>query len=171
MTGKPDSVKADYAESSQAHILRLHGDVRYGDVIALQQFISQLSRPVKPFRIDLTRCSHLDSTALGTLALVAKLGKETGVSKPEVLVREGVLLETLLGVCFDLVFRLSVTEQGIESADFSEIEPLNTVQPDSLETLQNVVSTAHQSLADISEKNTLIFKDVNLLLSALAKKE
>ncbi|NVJ50816.1 MAG: hypothetical protein HWE11_10540 [Gammaproteobacteria bacterium] len=160
------TIKTDYVQTQNFHIIRFHNDVRYGDVVSLQQFIQSQAPLSKPYIIDLTNCSHLDSTALGTLALIAKQSREVELDKPIIFVTQGTLYETIMGVCFDLVFQLELVASSPLDQSFSALDESAT---ESVEKLTEAVTMAHQLLAEISEENELQFKDVNRLLTGLAK--
>ncbi|WP_144394924.1 STAS domain-containing protein [Pleionea sediminis] len=153
--------KIEYAKIEQFHVFRLNGDIRYGDVVSLQQFVEQLKSENLAFILDLTNTNHLDSTALGTLALMAKYSREAGVEKATIYVTDPIVKETLLGVCFDLVFNIESAEAPLNpSESFAEVEPVDI----EAESLAGVVKKAHLTLADICESNKALFKDVNDLL-------
>ncbi len=152
--------KVEYAKTDDFHLLRLNGDVRYGDVVTLQRFIEQLKTIALPYIIDLTNTRHLDSTALGCLALVSKNTNETQVERATIYVTDPVVIETLMGVCFDMVFSIQTKVPVLAGTDFSQIDSDETNH----EELESTVKKAHKTLAEISESNEQLFQDVNTLL-------
>ncbi|NVJ60031.1 MAG: STAS domain-containing protein [Gammaproteobacteria bacterium] len=152
--------KIEYANIDEGHVIRLHGDIRYGDVVPLHQLLEGIGNNEKSFVIDLTRCTHLDSTALGTLALVAKKSRSLDQqSRPLIYISKPVVKEALLGVCFDLIFDIVNCDPELK-ADYELIK--NEVND--TETIRKTVAAAHQRLAEISQSNNELFKDVNLLI-------
>lgn len=152
--------KVEYAKTERFHLLRLNGDVRYGDVVALQQFIERLKTTALPYIIDLTNTRHLDSTALGCLALISKNTNETQVEQATIYVTDPVVIETLMGVCFDMVFSIQTKAPELSDTEFSQLDS----DKSSHEQLESTVKKAHKTLAEISEANELLFEDVNILL-------
>lgn len=155
------SAKVSYSNINNKHCIKLRGDVRYADVIRLQSYVEQLNEAQQSFVIDVTEATHLDSTALGSLALIAKLASQQKLPKPDIFVTNPQVYEALLGVCFDRVFNIQQERLDTSNCQFESISS----EEEEIEQLTGAVHTAHQALADLSESNRELFKDVNDLLS------
>lgn len=152
--------KVSYSLFDNSHCIKFCGDVRYSDVTQLHTYITQLHPQNLSFVIDVTQASHLDSTALGSLAYIAKTATSLGLSQPVIYVTCPQVHEALLGVCFDRVFEIKQEAIDTSNCDFEAIG----ADDSEIEQLTEAVHSAHQALADLSESNRKIFKDVNDLL-------
>ncbi|MEE4245831.1 MAG: STAS domain-containing protein [Kangiellaceae bacterium] len=156
------TTKIQYGQTNGSHVFKMSGDIRYGDIIALQQYLEHFDLNNLTVLVDLSEASHLDSTALGVLAILAIKCREDGEQKPTIYVDNPVVIEALMGVCFDLIFNI---ENQFESPDVY-LEDIASASG-TLADVSGTVTVAHKALSEISDSNQELFKDVNKLLKKL----
>ncbi len=152
----------EYAQLEHVHLFRFAGDIRYSEVAKLHQFVEALKDTKQVYVLDLYNAVHLDSTAIGVLALMAKQQRSVTSKKPIIHLTDNTVKEALLGVCFDLIFDFS--ESLIEYSN-KEWVNLNDDKARDLEELKETIRSAHIWLSEIDEKNAFLFHSVNQMLA------
>jgi anti-anti-sigma regulatory factor len=152
--------KVGYAVINNKHCFKLKGDIRYSDVTGLQELLDTLDLAGADCLIDLTKATHLDSTAMGCIAQIAIKSRGAEASPPVILLSSQHLYESLLSVCFDKVFDIQFDSLEQSESDFNPVQGEVTIDK-----LRQSVIAAHKTLSEISESNQNLFQDVNELLN------
>ncbi len=138
--------------------IKFTGTVRYSHCSGLESHINQLfaDKQCTQVVVDLEQAEVLDSTALGLLAKVAIEMKKYCETRPVIFMVEGELHRIINRVCFDQVFDVVFDRKPLRSDD---LEALNTAPSDEESVLKRVIG-AHRSLAELSESNESLYRDI-----------
>lgn len=129
---------------------------------------SMMEQGCSLFVVDLSGCSGMDSTFLGVLAGIGlRLRRSGSGGQVQLLHVSCHNLEVLETMGLDRLFSM---QQGVGNVDAAPMEllplPGTTLGGMDRETLANVVWEAHQTLAQVDDRNASLFQGVNDVLCA-----
>lgn len=158
-----------YGRHDRTLVLRLVGDIRHtatGSFVtstALNDFLEARlkARDFDDIVIDLSATQGIDSTHLGLLARTSVILQEVEGRQPTLYTPREKITHLLRAMGFDTVFNLVDSESALV-AD----ESLPAAEEDAAVRAPRVVLDAHRTLAALSEKNAIAFKDVVKILEA-----
>ena len=152
-----------YSEHGGVHFLRFRGDIRHDMAPMLEDFLDQLDRrgAGHNYMIDLTETYSIDSTMLGLLAKIANRVREHGDAPPTLVCAGEDIVDLLIGIGFDQVFRLI----ACDGAPLGEGSPLEAGETDR-QALAHTMIDAHKELIALKDDNRLLFEDVIQLLES-----
>lgn len=158
-----------YGLHDQTLVLRLVGDIRHtasGSLVsstALDDFIDARldEHRFDDIVIDLSETEFIDSTHLGLLARTAVFLREKDHKNPTIYSPKTKITHLLRAMGFDTVFNVLETSASPEA---SQALPESSAAPE--QRASKVILEAHRTLAALSEKNAVAFKDVIKLLEA-----
>lgn len=150
------NAKFYYGEVGAVFVLKITGFLRFNQCAALEYFLKKILIKHAPddLLVDLSEAESLDSTALGLLAQIALQFEKMKHKKAQLCCRDNDLKKILLSMSLEQLF------------EFTNNAPVNTSLPelsikadsDSAQTQR--VLHAHETLMDLSEKNSKEFKSV-----------
>lgn len=150
-----------YARCDQVHCLRLLGEVRYPLAPTLEHCLNRLlaSGTHRPFAIDLTAVSAIDSTNLGLLARLASRLRQRGDPILTLISDNEDINELLLALGFDDVCHILPSS--------NDPSPKGVLLPDQShdgKAAAHTVLEAHRALVALKQSNCDLFRDVITLL-------
>lgn len=158
-----------YAMRAGVVVVRLRGDIRFGQCAALDRFLRQSSaQPYQVFIFDLSEASALDSTALGVIAQIAVHSRRHQRPAPIVLCQHPDLLAVLRAVSFDRAFTvLSDAHHYDMAAAPQHNASVEGVREVSQEPVAMALIAFRQLMNDAREKQTSPFRDIGVMGEAV----
>lgn len=164
-----------YAMRAGVVVVRLCGDIRFGQCAALDRFLRQSSaQPYLVFIFDLSDASALDSTALGVIAQIAVHSRRHQRPAPIVLCQHPDLLAVLRAVSFDRAFTLLndashypvVSSQHVSSENSlpkHDMPAANTVREATGDSVAAALEVFRQMMAEVREGQASPFRDIGAM--------
>jgi anti-anti-sigma factor len=145
-----------YARRGDTCILRFEGPIRYTIAHALDTFLDDLfaSEPPHAVVADLSDAESIDSTGIGLLAKIAKCQRRAGFGNPVLFSSSPDINEVLCSVCLDDVFQLAEGKPDVQAGD-----SLSATEPSAPDLARSILE-AHRALAELSDSNRAMFRDV-----------
>ena len=145
-----------FSFKNQNCFLKFIGETKFFDCPPLNSFINNtISENISDnFVFDLTECTYLDSTSLGTIARTANYVIEKGGLKPIIYSTNNDINIILNSMGFGDAF--TIIEGKPEEENFDLITPEKICSKE----IADMILTAHKTLSDMNEKNFESFKDV-----------
>ncbi|HWB61131.1 MAG TPA: STAS domain-containing protein [Chthoniobacteraceae bacterium] len=116
-----------------------------------------INRGHREFVVDLKSCPVMDSTFMGTLAMVALRLRELGQGHLHVINLNERNTDLLSNLGLDQLFTMGM--EGLKTAE-APIRPLDGAAPSDRTAQAETMLEAHQALVDASPENITKFKDV-----------
>jgi len=145
------------ASVSGRYFIKLSNELRYMDSGPLDNYIQNVIKEDHDFKeifVDMRDATFLDSTNLGLIAMLAVYNLEKSGKKMEIEIEDGDIKILLSSSGFNEIAELKTVKGKKEK---EKLQPLTNNENNDL---KERMLSAHQTLANLNEKNRIEFQSV-----------
>lgn len=146
------------ADTGDAHVIKMVGDVRLTLCVSFDKFINSLfqRKSLRPIVFDLTEASAIDSTTLGLMAKIALFAREHGDTVPLVFSTNPSIDRLLETMGFDDIVEVIHEHHGENGAKARRLSAAGVDESSARER----VLEAHHILMELNDSNRETFRDL-----------